>query len=79
MRQAEPPILRMPFVVGTVVVCTQACGGPPGSAHASPNTLHALDFAPPTNGLLEVVAVADGVVGDVFVGAVVMRGDEAGG
>lgn len=64
------PLLRMPFLPGTVVFCQQGNNSPPGRTHAYPNALHAVDLSTPgTTAAIAVVAAAAGQVVRVVTGA----------
>ncbi len=62
----EPPLLRMPVPAGEIVLCAQANHEPPGSTHALPQNLFALDFSARHRDIVDIVAAAAGRVGYVF-------------
>ena len=71
------PVLRMPFLAGTAVLCQQGNAQRPPRTHARPNCLHALDLSNNAVDTLVVVAAAAGRISHV-VGASALGDDDAG-
>lgn len=71
------PVLRMPFPVGTVVLCQQGNLAPEGRTHSTANCMHALDLSSLSVPAVDVVAAAAGRVAFVYDGA--SPGDTAAG